>query len=154
MSKYEPLAQALRREQDDQWTASFEDVERVLGFSLPASARNYREWWANQRSGGHSQTRGWQDAGWQVWKVDLAGEQVTFRRVAGEIPASTAEASGDVATELLIDRAGEMLGMNDRDQIVREALRGLIQREAGKRLAALAGTMPDLEAPPRRRFPE
>ncbi|HEY0013458.1 MAG TPA: hypothetical protein VGB79_11490 [Allosphingosinicella sp.] len=153
MSKYEPLAQALRRHRDHMWIAGFDEVERILGFPLPASARNYREWWANQRSGGHSQTKGWQDAGWQVWKVDLAGEQVTFRRVAGEGP-SRQPLHEDETTELLIDRAGEMLGIADRDSIVREALRSLIRREAGRRLAALGGTMPDLEAPPRRRFPE
>lgn len=153
MSKYEPLAQALRRHRDDIWIAGFDEIERVLGFPLPASARNYREWWANQRSGGHSQTKGWQDAGWQVWKVDLAGEQVTFRRLAKEGPRPGATGENETM-EGLIDRAGEMLGIADRDQIIREALRGLIQREAGRRLAALGGTMPDLKAPPRRRWPE
>ncbi len=152
MSKYEPLAEALRRQRDDMWVASFAEVERVLGFPLPASARNYREWWANQRSGGHSQTRGWQDAGWRVWKVDLSGKQVTFRRVPRERPSLRTVADGE-SLDALIERAGEMLGIEDRDQILREALYGAIQREAGRRLVELGGTMPGFQAPPRRRFP-
>lgn len=146
MGKYEPLAEQLRRRDDDSWTVSFAEVEQILGFPLPASARAYREWWANQRSGGHSQTRGWQDAGWQVWKVDLPGERATFRRVDAR-PSNAA----DESDEQLIARAGELLGIDDRRQLVREALEALIQREAGRRLIALGGTMPDLKIPPRER---
>ena len=151
MGKYEPLAEALRRHRGDMWTAGFDEMERILGFALPPSARTYREWWANQRSGGHSQTKGWQDAGWQVWKVDLSAQRVTFRRVVKEATSPRPGNDGD-SIDALIDRAGEMLGISDREQILREALRGLIQREAGRRLAELGGTMPDFEAPPRRRF--
>lgn len=151
MGKYEPLAEALRSRQVDSWAVSFTDIEAILGFPLPASARNYREWWANQRGGGHSQTKGWQDAGWQVATVDLAGEQVTFRRVR---TSSDRWLQRESATDALIDRAGEMLGITDRDEIVRQAVSRLIQQEAARRLARLGGTMPDLTAPPRRRFPE
>ena len=149
MGKYEPLAKRLRNERSDLWTADFSELERVLGFSLPTSARSYREWWANQRAGGHSQTKGWQDAGWQVWKVDLGAEQVTVRRVGPPEPVEDVEGESDDA---LVARAGEMLGKTDRGEIVRDALRALIQREAARRLAALGGSMPDLQAPPRRRF--
>jgi hypothetical protein len=148
VGKYEPLAERLRREPKDSWAATFAEVEETLGFPLPASARTYREWWANQRGGGHSQTKGWQDAGWQVWRVDIPGERVTFHRTGLDtkaVPETESE-------EDLLERAAEMLGTSDRGQIIREALRGLIQREAGRRLARLGGTMPDLRLPPRRRF--
>jgi hypothetical protein len=150
MGKYEPLALRLQQVRDDIWTAAFHEIEDVLGFALPASARTYREWWANQRDGGHSQTKGWQDAGWQVWKVDLTAESVTFRRVR---PRSAALASGrDIGSEDgLIEQAGELLGIQDRAQIVREALHALIQREAARRLAKLGGMMPGFKPPPRRR---
>jgi hypothetical protein len=36
--------------------------------------------------------------------------------------------------------------------LLREALKALIEREAARRLAALGGTMPELEDIPRRRF--
>ena len=48
MGKYEPLAARLSAQGEDFWTATFAQIEEVLGFPLPASARKYREWWANQ----------------------------------------------------------------------------------------------------------
>lgn len=42
---------------------SFEEIEDVLGFSLPASASKHSAWWAN---GGHTQASAWLDAGWLV----------------------------------------------------------------------------------------
>ncbi len=151
MGKYEPLAERLRRHPQDEWAARFAEVEQVLGFPLPASARRYREWWANQRGEGHSQKKGWQDAGWQVWKVDLGAEQVTFRRDRTRPPSPGDSVEGE-SVESLISRAGDYLGTTDRDRIVREALRGLIQKEAARRLASLGGTMAGFKAPPRRRF--
>jgi hypothetical protein len=149
MGKYEPLATYLGSAGASEWSATFAQVEQVLGFPLPPSARKHREWWSNQAGAGHSQARGWQDAGWQVWKVDLAAERAIFRRVDGATSAIGAQADGD---EALIEQAGEYLGIRDRAQILREALRALIQREAARRLSKLGGTMPDFKAPPRRRF--
>ena len=51
----------------------------------------------------------------------------------------------------LLRRAGEMTGIGDRELLIREALRGLIAREAGLRLARMGGTMPDIKVPPRER---
>jgi predicted transcriptional regulator len=150
LGKYEPLAAHLEAAGADQWSTTFEQVERVLGFALPPSARKHREWWSNQAGAGHSQARGWQDAGWQVWKVDLAAGRVVFRRREGErSPAAGVGSEGDAD---LIEQAGEYLGIQDRPQIIREALRALIQREAARRLSKLGGTMPGFKAPPRRRF--
>lgn len=150
MGKYEPLATHLESADASEWSATFAQVEQVLGFPLPPSARKHREWWSNQAGAGHSQARGWQDAGWQVWKVDLQVEQVVFRQ-----RASTGRAGGTGPSETvegLFDKASVYLGTEDRETIVQEALKALCQREAGRRLALLGGTMPDLKAPPRRRF--
>ena len=150
MGKYEPLATHLASASASEWSATFAQVEQVLGFPLPPSARKHREWWSNQAGAGHSQARGWQDAGWQVWKVDLQGERVIFRRRAFE---SVGNVTGPRDTvEGLFDQASTYLGTDDREKIVQEALRALCQREAARRLARLWGTMPDLKAPPRRRF--
>ena len=153
MGKYEPLAEMLRHLPEHEWEASFAEVEEVLGFSLPASARRYREWWANQRNGGHSQAKGWQEAGWRVGRVDLDRKLVVFRRsersgTASELPEKDWRSSD----EKLFERACYYLGTTDREQIVREAMKALCEREAARRLARLGGTMPDLKAPPRRRF--
>jgi hypothetical protein len=153
MGKYEPLARKLQAEEQQEWSAGFVDIERLLGFRLPASARRYRSWWGNQSGAGHSQARGWQDAGWHVWKVDLDAEQVTFRRVGGEGERRAAERGYARLDKLddLLRQAGEITGIADRELLIREAVRGLIAREAAQRLARLGGTMPDIEVPPRQR---
>jgi Arc/MetJ family transcription regulator len=51
----------------------------------------------------------------------------------------------------LMDRAREFTGITEKTALVREALKALIQREAARRLAALGGTMPELEDIPRLR---
>jgi Arc/MetJ family transcription regulator len=53
----------------------------------------------------------------------------------------------------LLERAREATGRRETSAVIREALEALVQREASRRLIALGGTMPDAEAPPRRRFP-
>jgi hypothetical protein len=150
MGKYEPLAAHLEGVGNDSWTANFAEVEEVLGFPLPPSAHRYREWWANQRGGGHSQAKGWQDAGWKVWEVDLAGKRVEFRRKAS--PRADDVGHSESSDEELMRRASLYLDTTDRSRIVREALKALCAREAARRLGRLGGMLPDLQAPPRRRF--
>lgn len=53
----------------------------------------------------------------------------------------------------LIAKAIEYTGITEKSAVVHEALKTLVAVEAGRRLAALGGTMPGLKAPPRRRFP-
>lgn len=45
----------------------------------------------------------------------------------------------------LVRRAQQYSGLIERTALLREALKALIEREASRRLAALEGTMPDLE---------
>lgn len=52
--------------------------------------------------------------------------------------------------DLLAD-AEEYTGIKEKSALIREALKALIAREASHRLALLGGTMPDVEAPPRKR---
>ncbi|MGD0520156.1 MAG: type II toxin-antitoxin system VapB family antitoxin [Terracidiphilus sp.] len=54
----------------------------------------------------------------------------------------------------LVRIAQEFTGMNDKTALVREALKSLIERESYRGLAALGGTMPELEGIPRRRMSE
>ena len=51
----------------------------------------------------------------------------------------------------LLARAQELTGLKEKSSLVREALKALIARESGRRLARLGGSEPDIEAPPRRR---
>lgn len=80
MSRYEPLRQFLKASEAAQTPLSFREVEKVLGRSLPASARKHPAWWANTRS--HSHAASWLDAGWKTEAVDLGGERLVFVREA------------------------------------------------------------------------
>lgn len=45
----------------------------------------------------------------------------------------------------LLQTAHEYTGLTERAELLREALKALIAREAGRRLLALAGTAPKIE---------
>lgn len=51
----------------------------------------------------------------------------------------------------LLAQAGEAMGTTERSALLHEGLRLIVQREAARRLILLGGTMPDAQAPPRRR---
>ncbi len=51
----------------------------------------------------------------------------------------------------LIEEARRMTGITNRTQLLNEALRALVEREAARRLARLGGAEPQLEPIPRRR---
>lgn len=51
----------------------------------------------------------------------------------------------------LLARAQDITGKAERSELIHEALRALIEREAAKRLAMLAGTRPEATNIPRRR---
>jgi Arc/MetJ family transcription regulator len=53
--------------------------------------------------------------------------------------------------EELVRQAQEYTGIREKTALIHEALRQLIAREAGRRLVALGGTMPDFRLPRRRR---
>jgi hypothetical protein len=79
MTKYIKLHQYLSNLADDQWSASFSQIESILGFSLPQSSREHPAWWSNALKG-HSHAAGWLDAGWETENLNLTAERVTFRR--------------------------------------------------------------------------
>ena len=149
MGKYEPLTHYLENRPDEIWDARFAEVERVLGFPLPASAHEYPAWWANQEPG-HSQTRGWRDAGWETGRVDLAGKRLRFVRSRKRTRHADAPQEDSVIADLW-ERAHRISGIDDRDALLKAALTTFVRREAAKGLIALGGTMPDFAVPPRER---
>ena len=151
MGKYEPLAQFLDSRNEDSWTATFEQIEAKLGFTLPKSAYGYRAWWSNQQGPGHSQKEAWQAAGWETKDVDLSRKIVRFVRKrpsgkdAGGPPA-------DGGLEDLWRKAERLTGLDDRETLLELALRELIQNELARQVAELGGSDPQATAAPRRRF--
>jgi len=53
--------------------------------------------------------------------------------------------------DTLLREAEALTGLREKSALVREALKALIERESARRLARLAGSEPDIVAPPRRR---
>jgi|SRR5215471_1305518 hypothetical protein len=79
--KYAPLYRHLMGLRGNEWPTTFEEIEKVLGFALPDSARTHRPWWANQgERGGHSHALAWEMAGWRTSQVDMAEEKLVFVR--------------------------------------------------------------------------
>lgn len=79
MSKYDPLKDFLKSRPAGETPMSFPEVEKVLGFELPPSARQHPAWWSNN-VGTHVNARAWREAGWKTSRVDLGSERVTFVR--------------------------------------------------------------------------
>lgn len=79
-SKYERLARHLAAQADEPLTFSFKEIERILGFDLPPTARgaHARSWWANTTT--HVQGRAWLAQGWRTANIDPENETLEFRR--------------------------------------------------------------------------
>src|SRR5579863_6570470 len=87
-SKYAPLQRYLEQAAGSRLRLSFRDVEAILQFALPKSARTYAPWWANV-GGSHVQAEAWMDAGWRTCNVDVPGERVSFERASTGAPDAT-----------------------------------------------------------------
>lgn len=95
MSRYSPLGRHLEGLGGERVSMRFEEIERILGFSLPRSARKYRAWWANEVRGSHSHAKyGWMHGGYRVHSLRIETEQVTFVREEGR-PRSRKPVLGD-----------------------------------------------------------
>ncbi|MFN4357766.1 hypothetical protein [Sphingopyxis alaskensis] len=145
MGKYEPLGEHLRALAGDRWNASFAEIERILGFRLPSSAREHRAWWANHSGGNHSQAAAWVKAGWETRDVDQKRERIGFERVR-----SQEQAAQQPAADLWAE-AARITGIRDRGELERAAASALIQREAARKLALMGGSDPGATAAPRER---
>lgn len=76
--RYQPLHEHLLGA-GPVWSATFSEVEQVLGRSLPPSARRHRPWWGNNASS--VQARAWLHAGYRVQQLDMDAETLVFRQV-------------------------------------------------------------------------
>jgi hypothetical protein len=150
MGIYEPLAKHLSALPRDTWNTNFSEIERILSRKLPDSAYDYRPWWGNQKKGNHSQAKAWREAGWETRDVDLERKTVRFERVRAKARLSgEAVAAGEL--DQLWDKAHHLTGIEDRDALLKAALRSLINREAARYFASIGGTMPDFKPAPRER---
>jgi hypothetical protein len=81
MSKYDPLHEHLSGLTAESVDMTFAEVESVLGFALPPSAREYREWWANAETKQHPHSQAWTLAGRKA-TPNLTAETVRFEKTS------------------------------------------------------------------------
>jgi hypothetical protein len=88
MGKYDPLVEHFRRLTGNSWHATFKDIEKILGFPLPPSARNYQAWWANSADN-TPQKGAWLDTGWRTRDLNLTAGHILFVRETAASPPPT-----------------------------------------------------------------
>jgi len=95
VGKYDPLRRHLEAASGDVWDTSFAEVEAVLAFRLPESARHYQAWWSN--TGEHLPHKGaWMGVGWRTGRLDLTTERVQFYREHVRLPATWPDEATDL----------------------------------------------------------
>jgi len=125
----------------------FAAIERLIESPLPASARSGKAFWSN-RGRGALQAAAWMQAGYQVERVDLERQVVTFARPqpryqlrrSGEEPRWDGQAVLALRRHMGLNQAGlaEVLGV--RQQTVSEWERGVYTptRSRSKHLTLIA----------------
>jgi hypothetical protein len=82
MALYDPLYRWLRSKSANNISVTFDQIETILGFQLPDTARKRPQWWANEQGGTrHVQSRAWMNASFQTRNLEIAKESVEFVRV-------------------------------------------------------------------------
>ncbi|MBN2489131.1 MAG: hypothetical protein JXA98_08890 [Methanosarcinaceae archaeon] len=79
MGKYLKLGVYLNSSTNNISKLTFAEVENILGFHLPSSARKYPAWWANNGESHTHAVDGWLGFGWRA-KVDLNNQAVIFTK--------------------------------------------------------------------------
>lgn len=81
--KYTPLENYLRAlpKSKKEVHLSFEQIEGILKFNLPASAYEDERWWMHEKEGNHVNLRAWTNAGWRIKNVEVKMKVVRLVRV-------------------------------------------------------------------------
>ncbi len=128
MSKYTPLKTFLAARMANEVPMTFDEIERIIGQSLPPAAFKHRPWWSNNPTN-NVMTRAWLDAGYKTERVDMAARRLTFIRAAKQTPP-------------LVAPSHEPEGMLAR---LRRRLAGSVTIPAGVDLTAPTGEVWDAE---------
>ena len=75
-AKYRGLAEYLLSTNETRVTLSYSQIEEILGFALPDTARKFKQsYWANTET--HSYASSWMAVGYKT-RVDVDSDTVTF----------------------------------------------------------------------------
>jgi len=80
LRKYQPLQAHLERRRGRPEMLTFEDIEQIIGKTLPQSAMKHRSFWANNDNEVHGHARAWTRAGYRVAYLDREQKVVRFER--------------------------------------------------------------------------
>ena len=154
MSKYGPLADHLRSHGGAACSLNLAEIERIIGCSLPASARTHRSWWGNDRT--HVQARAWMGAGFGAEPTPRRIEPVVFRLLRSQPAPPTPSGPTQVVVRNLdrdvvaalkrrAQRAGRSLERELRAILSRAARpnRDELVAEAGHIRAMTSAPLPD-----------
>lgn len=75
--EYRKLYKYLCDMKESEWSATFSEIETIIGFKLPPSAHEYLPWWSDS---GYGHVRAWLAAGWKTAAVDMDAETALFLR--------------------------------------------------------------------------
>ena len=77
-SKYRGLTEYLLKANEDRIVLTYPDIEKILGFALPDSARKHmRAYWSNSET--HSYAFSWLSIGYRT-RVDIEESNVIFEK--------------------------------------------------------------------------
>ena len=76
MKKYDPLMMYLDNSKKDKITLTYEEIEKIIDNTLPATAYNNINWW-NNNDVSHTQSAAWSDVGYRTCEIRL-GKSITF----------------------------------------------------------------------------
>ena len=79
--KYRALTDYLVNTAKDEVQLTFAEIEQILGFRLPSSAREHRAFWANTTT--HSIALSWLNCGFETEVVDMNSGTVVFGKKHG-----------------------------------------------------------------------
>jgi len=79
MNKYSPLESYLSKQNGTWFKMTLEEIEGILGDTLPKSAYTYSAWWANGEQA-HQHSLSWVSVGWKVDTVEF-GKYVIFKKI-------------------------------------------------------------------------
>lgn len=94
MPRFDSLGKYLAHSGMQEITLSFQRIQEILGFDLPASAKQYPAWWSNT---GHSHAASWTAFGYRARTPDFSRGTVCFQKFNRLAPsASTSTKSKQV----------------------------------------------------------
>ena len=116
-SKYSKLACFLANKNENNITLTFSEIEEILGFGLPSSARRYRPLWANDKTGALSYA--WLSVGYETYDVNMLSGIVNFRKTGTAVHKSNTnetivvrkkhKTNGIVITNEMIEEAHQLV---------------------------------------------